>query len=206
MASGEFRVLGLSCSPRSGGNTDLMLDSVLEGARSGGATVEKIVVPDLDIHPCRACNACFEAGRCVQQDDMQGLYPKLLSIEGIVLAAPIFSMNLAAQAKIMIDRLQCFWARKDVLGEHTVPEEIRDSRRGLWLSAAGMKKPEVFEPAFPTVRYFFGMLEIGNWEKLTYPGVDEKGDITGVPGALEACREAGTRMLEGGGTQGRKDG
>lgn len=198
MANDEFRVLGLSCSPRSGGNTDLMLDNALEGARSEGATVEKIMVPDLDIHPCRACNACFETGRCVQQDDMQGLYPKLLSSEGIVLAAPIFSMNLAAQAKIMIDRLQCFWARKNVIGVHTVPGEIRDSRRGLWLSAAAMKKPEVFEPAFPTVRYFFDMLEIKGWEKLTFPGVDKKGDIAGVPGALESCREAGARMVKGG--------
>ena len=177
-----------------------MLDSALEGARSAGAFNRKIKVPDLGIHPCKGCNACFENGRCIQEDDMQDLYPLLLSREGIVLAAPIFSMNLAAQAKIMIDRLQCLWARKEVLGEHTVPEETRGSRRGLWLSAAGMNKPEVFEPAYPTVRYFFGMLEIGKWEKLTYPGVDEKGDIEKAPGALEACRQAGARMVEGGGT------
>ena len=195
-ASGEFRVLGLSCSPRAGGNTDLMLDGALEGAADEGAVTEKIDVPRLDIHPCQACNACFKDGKCVQQDDMQMLYPKLLDYEGIMLAAPIFSMSLAAQAKIMIDRLQCFWSKKFVLKEHTVAdEEKRKARRGLWLSAAGFNKPDVFEPALVTVRYFFGMLEITHRERVTYYNVDEKGAIAKVPGALEECRAAGARMV-----------
>lgn len=192
-----FRVLGLSCSPRVGGNTDLMLDSALEGASAVGASVEKIDVPRLDIHPCQACNACFKDGKCIQQDDMQALYPKLLDYEGIILAAPIFSMNLAAQAKILIDRLQCLWSRKFVLKEHTVPDERkRKARRGLWLSAAGFDRPDVFEPALVTVRYFFGMLEITRRERVTYFNVDEKGAIAKVPGALEECRAAGARLVK----------
>ncbi len=194
--SGGFRVLGLSCSPRAGGNTDLMLDSALEGAAGAGARTEKVDVPGLDIHPCQACNACFKDGRCIQQDDMQTLYPKLLDYEGVILAAPIFSMNLAAQAKILIDRLQCCWSKKFVLKEHTVPdEEKRKARRGLWLSAAGFDRPDVFEPAIVTVRYFFGMLEISTRERVTYYNVDEKGAITKVPGALEECRAAGARLV-----------
>lgn len=193
---GKFRVLGLSCSPRAGGNTDLMLDSALEGAAGEGASVEKVDVPRLDINPCQACNACFKDGRCIQQDDMQTLYPKLLECEGIILAAPIFSMNLAAQAKILIDRLQCFWSKKFVLKEHTVPdEEKRKARRGLWLSAAGFNKPDVFEPALVTVRYFFGMLEIRQRERVTYYNVDEKGAIAKVPGALAECAAAGARLV-----------
>jgi FMN-dependent NADH-azoreductase len=174
-----------------------MLDSALAGADEAGAVVERIDVPSLDIHPCQACNACFKTGRCIQQDDMQALYPKLLEWEGVILAAPIFSMGLAAQAKILIDRLQCCWARKFVLKEHTVPEELRERRRGLWLSAAGMNRKDVFDPATRTVRYFFGMLEINKWEKVTYHGVDEEGAITAVPGALERCREAGARLVTG---------
>ena len=197
MADSGFRVLGLSTSPRKGGNTDLMLDSALEGAREAGATVEKVHTPGLDINPCRACNGCFKTGRCVQQDDMQKLYPKLLSYEGIILAAPIFSMNLAAQAKIVIDRLNCIWARKSILHEQAVSEEIREKRRGLWLSAAGSPRPDIFEPAVPTIRYFFAMLEIKDWDSVTFSNVDEKGAIKDVDGALERCRGAGTDLLTG---------
>lgn len=197
----DFKILGLSCSPRRGGNTDLMLDAALNGARAEGASVAKVDVPALDIHPCRACNACFKTGQCVQRDDMQALYPGLLSHDAIALAAPIFSMNLAAQAKILIDRLQCCWARKFVLKEHAVPdEEKRKGRRGLWLSAAGLNRPDVFEPALVTVKYFFGMLEIPRRERVAYYNVDEKGAIARVPGALEECEAAGRRMVRPPGT------
>jgi hypothetical protein len=197
MADDRFRVLGLSTSPRKGGNTDLMLDSALEGAREAGAAVEKIHTPGLQINPCRACNACFETGRCVQQDDMRELYPKLLFYEGVILAAPIFSRGLAAQAKIVIDRLNCVWARKSVLHERAVDEEARDRRRGLWLSAAGSHRHDIFEPAVPTVRYFFAMLEMKDWESVTFSSVDEKGAIKAVSGALELCRKAGERVVTG---------
>lgn len=194
-----FRVLGLSTSPRAGGNTDLMLDAALEGSREAGAQVEKVRTPKLNINPCLACNACFKNGRCRQKDDMQQLYPKLLGWEGVILAAPIFSMNLAAQAKILIDRLQCCWATRYVLEEHTVADDVRHLRQGLWLSAAGLDREDVFDPALVTVKYFFAMLEIENREYLTYRDVDEKGAIREVPGAIEACREAGARMVVGGG-------
>ena len=197
MADDGFRVLGLSTSPRKGGNTDLMLDSALDGARGSGVAVEKIHTPSLDINPCRACNACFKTGQCVQQDDMQKIYPKLLSYEGIILAAPIFSRGLAAQAKIVIDRLNCIWARRSILHERAVNEEIREKRRGLWLSAAGSPRSDIFEPAFPTIRYFFAMLEIKGWDSVTFSNVDEKGAIKAVVGSLELCRKAGAHLVTG---------
>ena len=196
MAASKKRVLGLACSPRKGGNTDLMLDAALEGAAREGATVEKIFIPGLDIHPCRACNACYKDGKCVQKDDMQMLYPKLLSFEAKALSAPIFSMGLAAQAKIMIDRMQCCWSKKFVLKEHTVDEAVRAGRRGLWLGAAGMDRTDHIDAAWMTVKYFFAMLEIEDRERLTYTGVDEKGDILKIEGAIESCSEAGKRLVE----------
>lgn len=197
MEGSEYRVLGLSCSPRKKGNTDLMCDSALEGAAAAGGTVEKVHVPSLNINPCRACNACFKTGQCVQKDDMPGLLAKMLSADGIVLAAPIFSMGLAAQAKMMIDRLQCCWAKKFVLKQNTVPDEARERRRGLWVSAAGMDSPDVFNAAVPTVRYCFAMLEVPSWERVLYHHVDEKGAIAKVPGALEACRQGGAWLVRG---------
>lgn len=191
---GTMQVVGLSCSPRLGGNTDLMCDAALEGASAAGALVEKVHTPSLDIHPCMACNACFKTGVCVQKDDMPALLDKMLAADGVVLAAPIFSMSLAAQAKIVIDRLQCCWAKKFVLKENTVPDERRAGRRGLWLSAAGLDRPSVFEPAIPVVRVFFSMLEVPDWESVLYHNVDEKGAIGDVPGALEACRRAGQQL------------
>ena len=199
------RVLGLSCSPRVGGNTDLMCDSALEGASAAGASVEKVHVPSLNINPCKACNACFKEGVCVQKDDMAALIDKMLDCDGVVLAAPIFSMNLAAQAKIVIDRLQCCWARRYILEQRVLPEEARVRRRGLWLSAAGFGQESVFDPATVTVKYFFLMIEVPKWERVAFAGVEDRGEIREKAGALEECKAAGARLLEGatdGGTDG----
>ena len=38
-----MNVLGISGSPRVGGNTDILLEKVLEGARDAGANTEKII-------------------------------------------------------------------------------------------------------------------------------------------------------------------
>ncbi|MBU0567691.1 NAD(P)H-dependent oxidoreductase, partial [bacterium] len=37
-------VLGINGSPRIGGNTDILLDSALSGARNKGAEVEKVIL------------------------------------------------------------------------------------------------------------------------------------------------------------------
>jgi FMN-dependent NADH-azoreductase len=179
-----------------------MCDWVLEGAGGAGARTEKVYVPSLDIHPCQACNACFKTGVCVQKDDMPGLLARMLAADGVILAAPIFSMNLAAQAKIMIDRLQCCYAKKYVLKEKVLPDERAAARRGLWLSTGGLDRADVFEPAKVTVKYFFAMIAVKQWDTILYHNVDEKGAISDVPGAREACLSAGAEMVgsrEGGG-------
>ena len=52
-------VLAFAASPRRHGNSETLLDWVLEAmAREEGVAVEKIVVPEVDIRPCRGCNVC----------------------------------------------------------------------------------------------------------------------------------------------------
>ena len=67
------RVLGIVGSPRRGGNTEIMVNEVLAGAQAAGALTEKVILSELDITPCRACNGCRKTGACVQRDDMPAL-------------------------------------------------------------------------------------------------------------------------------------
>ena len=72
------RVLGISSSPRAGGNTDLLLDEVLRGAQGAGAETEKMTLKGLSISPCRGCGGCERTGECVVRDDMYIFYEKFL--------------------------------------------------------------------------------------------------------------------------------
>jgi multimeric flavodoxin WrbA len=99
-----MKVLGLSFSPREQGNTELLLDAVLAGAGQEGAATELYRVAGKNIQPCDACGVCFKTGECPIDDDMQGLYLKMLEADGIIFGTPVYFYNMTAQGKLAIDR------------------------------------------------------------------------------------------------------
>ena len=188
------RVLGLAGSPRRDGNTNLLLAEVMRGAASVGAETKTIVLDGLQITPCQHCDACLEAGDCRIKDDMQMIYKELEQADRIVLASPIQFMGVTAQAKAMIDRCQCLWARKYV---HKVPP-LGDERerKGLFVSVGGRKGKNLFEAALVTVKSLFAVLNITYAGELVFPGVDEKGAISEHPDALKQAFLAGQKLAE----------
>jgi multimeric flavodoxin WrbA len=99
-----MKILGLSCSPRRQGNTEILLGEALKGAQHEGAEVELYSVAGKTIAPCDGCRACSETGECHIKDDMQELYNKLLGADGIIFGTPVYFYSMAAQAKAVIDR------------------------------------------------------------------------------------------------------
>jgi multimeric flavodoxin WrbA len=187
-----MRVLGIAGSPRRGGNTDLLLAEVTKGAASRMAEVKTIVLNDLKITPCQHCDACFEAGRCRLDDDMQMVYGELKQADRVVLASPIQFMGPSAQLKLMIDRCQALWARKYILNKP--PLNDRRERKGLFVSVGALRKADLFTPAVTIVKTLFKVIDITYAGELLFPGIDEKGAIAGHPEALSQAFLAGQRL------------
>ena len=105
-----MRVLGVVGSPRKNGNTEILVDEVLRGAKDAGATVEKIFLNELKILPCQStCSEyCKAKGNCKITDDMSSLYDKLYGSDCIVLGTPIYWWGPSAQMKAFIDRWYAF--------------------------------------------------------------------------------------------------
>jgi len=185
-----LRILGIMGSPRLGGNTDLLLDAALNGARSAGAEVEKIVVDKLNISPCREHYGCLEDGNCIIRDDMDALYPKLMDADGIVVASPMFFYGITAQLKALIDRGQALWARKHVL-KQSWPGA---GRKGAFIAVGATRGETLFDGSIATVKYFFKTIGVEYAEELLIRGVDQKGDIQKHPSALKDAFELGQRL------------
>ena len=98
------RMLGIVGSPRRGGNTETLVDEVLRGAEEAGALVEKVILSELDIAPCRACDACRRTGKCVQQDDMSAVLEQMMRSQVWVLGTPVYWWGPTAQFKAYLDR------------------------------------------------------------------------------------------------------
>jgi multimeric flavodoxin WrbA len=106
-------ILGISGSPRKG-NTEWMVERVLDAAHHAGAETELILLRKLDIELCRGCLTC-EVGRdqkpgvCVIKDDMAPLLAKMLEADALVFGTPVYFYMLSALLKNCMDRTVPIW-------------------------------------------------------------------------------------------------
>ena len=108
-----MRVVGIVCSPRVGGNTEILVEEALAGAKDAGSEVELVRLAGKSIAPCDACESCAKTGECHIEDDMQEIYTKFREADGIIIGTPVYFANVSAQAKLVIDRTHALvWGRK----------------------------------------------------------------------------------------------
>jgi multimeric flavodoxin WrbA len=188
-----IKALGVLGSARIGGNTEVLLNSVIEGIQKAGGESEIVRLSDLDIKPCMNCGGCDDNGVCIQNDDMHLLYEKILNYDLIILASPIYFMGVSAWMKAFIDRSQALWVRKYKLNKF--PDKARHERKGLFLSVSGMKNPVAFQGANTVVKSFFATIHVTYIGALFYPGIDKRGDIADHPRAIEDGTELGEKLV-----------
>jgi len=110
-----MKVAGIVCSPRKGGNTEIMVQEALNGAKAQGAETELLTICDKDIRPCDGCLACLKTGKCHIKDDVPAIYDSLLQADGIVWGTPVYFFSATAQAKMLIDRSYYIYANNNRL-------------------------------------------------------------------------------------------
>jgi multimeric flavodoxin WrbA len=189
-----LKVIGISTSPRFGGNSDLLLRQALAGAESAGAETEYIRLADFKIAPCIECNHCYKTGVCAVKDDYHILSEKMLEADRLIFATPIFFMAVCAQAKALIDRCQCLWAHKYVLKKPLIKTAGRD-RRAMVIAVGGSKSKKMFESIRLTMKYFFDVLDINYSSNLFVNKVEESGQIKEHRSAMEEAFRLGKELV-----------
>ncbi len=187
-----MRILGICGSPRKGGNTEVLLKEALRGAEEAGAKVEVLFLRDKSISPCLEIYGCKEDGRCVIEDDFQGVAEKMIGADALILASPIFFYTVSAHTKMLMDRCQSFWVKRYLLKMEIAPGRPR--RKGAFISVGATRGKRLFAGVTLTVRYFFDALDVDLWDTLLVRGVDEKGEIFDHREEIQAAYELGRRL------------
>ena len=112
-----MRVLGIVCSPRKGGNTEILVTEALKAVAEAGGETELVLLADKNIAPCDACGACLESGICKVKDDMQMIYQQLESADGLIFGTPVYFLNVSAQAKAVMDRTYAILGTRGLRGK-----------------------------------------------------------------------------------------
>ena len=98
------KVIGIVGSPRRKGNTNAMVNAVLNGAKDAGADIEKIFLSDRKIELCTACDFCRKEGKCVHNDDMDEILDSMKKSDVWIFGTPVYWWGPSSLMKVFIDR------------------------------------------------------------------------------------------------------
>jgi multimeric flavodoxin WrbA len=133
-----MKIVGIAGSPRKG-NSEWMLRKLLEILDRKGAETELLLLRKMNIKGCTGCLTCEAGGNerpgtCRLKDDMQQVYPELLTADVIVLATPVYFSMLSGLIKNFLDRTCPIWpklAGKSMAGIAVAEEGIGEAVRNL---------------------------------------------------------------------------
>lgn len=180
-------VLVVVGSPRKGGNTEILLARIAEGATSAGASVETIRLGDLQIRECDGCHACWRGRPCSKDDDMRDLYARIGACDVVVFGTPVYWYGPTALMKAFIDRFVYFNSPAN-----------RPLVRGKRAAVAVVLEETHEETWRPVVEFFqksLAYLEMDLAETIVVPGVGDKGAIRRETQRLEEAYRLGVRLV-----------
>jgi multimeric flavodoxin WrbA len=101
-----MKVLGINCSPRKGGNTEILINEVFKVLENEGIKTEFFQLGGKDVNGCIACMKCRKKadGRCHQKNEViNSCIEKMLKADAIIIGSPVYFADLTADAKALID-------------------------------------------------------------------------------------------------------
>lgn len=99
------KILAFLGSPRKNGATAAVMEQVIAGAKAEGAEVITYDLNDENIKGCQGCFYCRGNEGCATKDALAPMYEQMKEADGVIVASPIYFMNVTSQTKKLIDRL-----------------------------------------------------------------------------------------------------
>jgi len=117
-----MKILAINGSRRKKGNTNYLIQSLLEPSGKGDVQTEVISLGDYNIGACTGCEGCRSSWECVIKDDFAQVVKKIDDADGIVLASPTYWYSVTSDMKRFIDRcyslIQFPVNRKEWIGKY----------------------------------------------------------------------------------------
>lgn len=128
-----MKVIAINGSPRKGGNTEYLLNKVLEPIAAAGIETELVQVGGKPIRGCLACGKCAENQnrRCVIESDLGNeLITKLLDCDAMILGSPTYFADMTPELKALIDRAGYVALANGRLFKRKIGAAVAVNRRG----------------------------------------------------------------------------
>ena len=180
-----MKVVAFNGSPRSGGNTEHLIEKVFSRLRTHDIDCERVDIADNPLRGCTACYGCVRnQTRCVLKDDLNHWFEKARQADGILLGSPTYFADVSTEMKALIDRSGMVGRANNHLYKRKIGASVVAVRR-----AGGIH-------AFDSMNHFFlisQMIIVGS----SYWNIGigrEKGEVAGDQEGMETMRQLGENM------------
>jgi len=157
------RLVAFNGSPRKNGNTSLMLDHFLQGAKQNNVVADVFDAAALNIAYCKGCLRCNVLGYCsIRDDEWSAVSQKILESDILVFASPIYFHHVSASLKKIIDRFRSFVkVQVTETGLLHTPHQLWNKDIVLLLTMGSSDKSDA-DPVIELFRYITSILGTGN--------------------------------------------
>ena len=139
-----MKVITLSGCPLKRGSVARLADMLLKEI---GASGKYESIPNVNIAPCKSCDACMKTGSCIiKSDQWSGIAKNMLKSDLIIIGSPVYFYGISGPLKTFLDRTYCMLPKRQLKGKKTIlftigshgTDEALDTLR-LWAQAHEMK-------------------------------------------------------------------
>jgi multimeric flavodoxin WrbA len=203
-----MKVLVMNGSPRKErGATGGLLKHFIKGMEEAGAEVDLLCSKGLELGDCRGCFNCWSTtpGKCIQDDEMATILPRIADADLVVLATPVYVDGMTGSLKTLLDRTLpnlhgAFELREDHC-RHALREGVKAGKIAL-VSVSGFTEMDNFDPLIAHVKaisknmnreYVGALLRPYAW--IIEPALKQGAPLNDI---LDATKQAGYQLISKG--------
>lgn len=182
-------LLIINGATRINGNTDILVERIIVGAKDIGLNPVLIELRKKRISNCIGCYQCLKESKCSFQDDMTEIRNQINKAELIILASPLYWCGVTGLMKTFIDRLFFYY--------HPQNKPLIAGKKAIIVTP--MNQSDVDFESQVLVEFYKRLLNclgIKIMEMFFFSNIMGKGAVSGKPDYLDQAYKIGTNLVK----------
>jgi multimeric flavodoxin WrbA len=178
-----MKVTCLMGSPRTSGNSAQVARHFTDTAEALGAEVQIFSLNKMNYQGCQGCGACkTKLDHCILEDDLTPVLEAVRETDVLVLATPVYYLDVSSQLKAFIDRTYSF-VKPNYLTEPNA-SRLDKGKKMVWIQT--QEGPEgSYADIFQRYDFFFKFYGFEESRFIQVCGVGQAGGLENRPEIFE---------------------
>jgi len=182
-------VLIINGATRIKGNTDIIIDKIIEGAKNNGVNIKLINLREKKISNCIGCYQCLKESTCSFDDDMTKIRNHIKETELMIFASPLYWCGVTGLMKTFLDRLFFYY--------HPQNRGLIAGKQAIIVTPMNQKDIGIeSEPLVEFYKRLFNCLGVRIVDMAFFAGIMEKGAVLNKPEHLKQAYRIGSNLLK----------